>query len=144
MTSATDTAPRTVRVPDAFAGMGAQRQAGGRLPVYECSTCGREVVWATSKRTGRRYLAEVQRGQADQRFYIGANVHTDEACARRIAERDEFSAEVLRREVGARVHECMKAAQRLHNSGAITTDEYLGLLDLIEAAEAAARAEVLA
>lgn len=57
------------------AGVGAVRQGGGRLGVCLCNACGREVVWATSARTGRKYLANVSRGYLDQRFYVGADLH---------------------------------------------------------------------
>lgn len=67
---------RTHRSPDnTFAGVGAVHQTGGSLPIYICNECGRDVVWAESKRTGRKYLANVSRGYLGQRFYIAANVH---------------------------------------------------------------------
>lgn len=78
MTTQTQTTPtgRTRRSPDgAYAGTGAVRQHDGKLPIYICNTCGREVVWATSSKTGRKYLANISRGHLDQRFYIAASLH---------------------------------------------------------------------
>lgn len=67
---------RTHRSPDGmFAGGGAVNQHDGKLPIYVCNDCGREVVWATSNRTGRKYLANISHGANGFRFYIGANVH---------------------------------------------------------------------
>ncbi len=69
-------APRTTRDFDgAFATGGAVRQSGGSLPIYTCNACQGEVVWATSTRTGRKYLVNVSRGYNGNRFYIGSNVH---------------------------------------------------------------------
>lgn len=61
-----------------FASEGAVRQNGGSLPIYVCNECGADVVWATSKRTGRKYLANISHGYNGARFYIGANVHQDD------------------------------------------------------------------
>ena len=72
----TTTTPKTSRVPGAFASVGAVAQTEGSLPVYRHNACGDEVVWATSKRTGRKYLVSVSYGYHGQRFYVGRNVHT--------------------------------------------------------------------
>lgn len=61
-----------------FAGVGAVRQSSGSLPIYICNECGADVVWAESKRTGRKYLVTVSVGYKGQRFYVGANVHSDD------------------------------------------------------------------
>lgn len=67
---------RTHRSPDGvWANGGAVAQHDGKLPIYICNDCGREVVWATSARTGRKYLANISRGANGFRFYIGANIH---------------------------------------------------------------------
>jgi hypothetical protein len=67
---------RTTRSIDgAFAGVGAVHQTGGSLPIYTCNTCQHEVVWAESKRTGRKYLANVHRGYQGARFYVAASIH---------------------------------------------------------------------
>lgn len=78
-------AARTRRSPDrGYASVGAVRQGGGSLPTYFCNRDNTEVVWATSARTGRKYLANVSYGYKNQRYYIGANVHKcDEVLARR-------------------------------------------------------------
>lgn len=74
MTTTTERSARTRR-GEGYASVGAVAQRGGSLPVYICNTCGSEVAWATSSRTGRKYLANVRRGQAGQRYYIAASVH---------------------------------------------------------------------
>ena len=84
--------PRTRRVPKTFASEGAVRQNGGTLPVYVCNTCGHEVVWCESKRTGRPYLVSVTRGYHDQRFYMGHNVHPRDCGERRQAAIDQHAA----------------------------------------------------
>ncbi len=78
-------AARTRRSPDrGYATVGAVRQNGGSLPTYFCNRDNTEVVWATSARTGRKYLANVSYGYKNQRYYVGANVHKcDEVLARR-------------------------------------------------------------
>lgn len=65
---------------EGFASQGAVRQHGGALPIYICNTCHREVVWAESRRTGRKYLANVKRGYLGQRYYIGSDLHRKEDC----------------------------------------------------------------
>ena len=88
----------TTRVPDAYASQGAVRQNGGSLPIYRCGDCGADVVWVTSARTGREYLANVFSGYHRQRYYIGASLHGKE-CAERVAEYDAADPErVVRRE----------------------------------------------
>jgi hypothetical protein len=83
----TQTTGRTRRSPDgAYAGTGAVRQHDGTLPIYICNTCGREVVWATSAKTGRKYLANIARGHLDQRFYIAASLHD---CGPELRRREE-------------------------------------------------------
>lgn len=63
------TAFKNEKGENVYVGEGAQAQ-DGRLKLYTCNTCQREVVWATSKRTGKVYLVNVQRGYNDQRFYM--------------------------------------------------------------------------
>jgi hypothetical protein len=67
---------RTTRVPHRFVSPGGVRQTGGDLPLYVCNDCGREVVWAESRRTGRRYLANVVTSfRSGRSYYVGAVVH---------------------------------------------------------------------
>ena len=85
-----------------FADAGAAR--GESLPVYECNRCGRLVVWCTSRKTGRKYLAHTARHTSDGMtvdswWYNAGSVHTDEACqaeqdrkARDIAHIEEMDA----------------------------------------------------
>lgn len=72
-----------------YAGVGAVSQHEGSVPVHLCNTCGDEVVWVRSERTGRNYLANVSRGHHRQRYYIGANVHD---CADAVARRLGYSS----------------------------------------------------
>jgi hypothetical protein len=72
----TSTATSKTRRGTGYATTGAVRQTSGDLPVYICNACSAEVVWATSKRTGRKYLVNVSHGFHGQRFYVGADVHT--------------------------------------------------------------------
>lgn len=66
---------RTRRSPSgAYASGGAVTQ-DGHLAIYECTTCGNEVVWATSKKTGRKYLVNVRKGMSGTRYYVKANFH---------------------------------------------------------------------
>lgn len=70
------TTGRTHRSPDGiWATGGAVNQHDGKLPIYVCNACGMDVVWATSKRTGRKYLVNISHGANGFRFYIGANIH---------------------------------------------------------------------
>jgi hypothetical protein len=57
-----------------YASGGAQHQ-DGKLPIYDCNACGAEVVWATSNRTGRKYLANCYQGMNGTRFYVKASPH---------------------------------------------------------------------
>lgn len=59
-----------------YASPGAQaHQRGGLLAITRCRSCGAEIVFATSKRTGKRYPVSVSHGYKGQRFYMGHNVH---------------------------------------------------------------------
>jgi hypothetical protein len=53
---------------------GANRQ-DGQLKLYTCNTCHRLVVWATSARTGKLYLANVYQGESGIRYYVKASAH---------------------------------------------------------------------
>jgi hypothetical protein len=78
-----------------YAGPGAVRQHEGKLPIYVCNDCGREVVWATSAKTGRKYLANISHGAQGARFYIGANVHE--------CDRSRTPEAILDREIDAEI-----------------------------------------
>lgn len=67
----------------AYASGGAVTQ-DGLLPIYIHLACGRDVVWATSRKTGRKYLVNVYRGQAGQRFYVKHQPHKCQTEAPRI------------------------------------------------------------
>jgi len=74
-TTTTQRPARTRRDPDrGSVSEGVQRQ-DGTLPLYLCNTCGRRVVWATSRRTGRKYLVNVSTGAGGSDFYAKADLH---------------------------------------------------------------------
>lgn len=77
MTKTTTKPSRTSRVVrNGFpmsVGPGASAQDGD-LPLYQCNTCHGEVVWATSSRTGRKYLCNVYQGTV-VRYYVKRSVH---------------------------------------------------------------------
>jgi hypothetical protein len=71
----TERKPRTRRNDrGTFAGDGAVAQQGPK-PIYDCTTCGREVVWLESKKTGRHYLVNVSKGASGTRYYVSADLH---------------------------------------------------------------------
>ena len=81
MATTTERKPRTRRVErGTYADGGSVRQEGP-LPLYECTTCGREVVWATSTKTGRKYLVNTyQYGEAGsyglhRSYYVKSSPH---------------------------------------------------------------------
>lgn len=90
-----ETKQARTRRGEGFAGEGAQRQDGS-LPIYICNTCGKEVVWAESRRTGRKYLVSVQRGYKGQRFYAKSAPHPRDCGERMQAEIDRIEAEEAR------------------------------------------------
>lgn len=55
---------------------GSARQEGD-LKLYACNGCQRHVVWATSNRTGRKYLVNVYGGglSGGMRYYVKASAH---------------------------------------------------------------------
>lgn len=64
----------TALVPAIYATGGAVTQ-DGKLKIYSCNTCGQQVVWATSSRTGRMYLVNISHGALGQRFYMKHLTH---------------------------------------------------------------------
>lgn len=66
---------RTRRNPDGMYIDGGAVAQDGKLPAYLCNTCGADVVWATSNRTGRKYLANVYRNRNGARFYVKHQPH---------------------------------------------------------------------
>lgn len=113
----------TTKIPNQYASPGAVRQHGGTLPIHTCDTCGAEVVWAESRRSGRRYLANVSRGYHGQRFYVGADLHD---CAAVIAHRDALDDRLTK---GARIAELTAQAQEAMSRG--DKAEALRLVDLM-------------
>jgi hypothetical protein len=90
---------KTTRVPGRFVGPGGVRQHGGTLALYRCNTCGDDVVWAESRRTGQKYLANVSGNSATgSRYYIAASLHD---CGKRQDEYRERMLEETRKEIMA-------------------------------------------
>jgi hypothetical protein len=119
--------PRTSRSADgAFASMGAVRQNGGKLPIYVCNTCHHEVCWATSTRTGRKYLVNVRRGNLDQRYYIGSDIHR---CEEAMAVVNAIREEQAKHDAGQAVLGAMRSMRAKLTHGEITEDEYMTWLD---------------
>lgn len=64
----------------------------GPLPIYICNACRSQVVWATSSRTGRKYLVSISHSQSGARFYIKRNAHPRDCGERLEAELAEVRA----------------------------------------------------
>jgi hypothetical protein len=110
---------KTRRSPEnVWIGTGAVRQHDGELPLYICNACGSEVVWATSQRTGRSYLAAVSHGYNGARYYVAANLHD---CARVLARKSADAERYIAREVDedethAAIYR-MNMEERAHEAG---------------------------
>lgn len=116
---------RTHRSPDkGYASTGAVRQHAGSLPVYICNTCGREVVWVESKRTGKPYLVTVTRGYLDQRFYMGHNVHPRDCTA---DDRKVERYQAICRNIAA----ACRAISAAHQAGEVDKATLLDALDAL-------------
>ena len=50
------------------------------------------VVWAESKRTGRKYLVTVSRKRSGNDYYMANFLHTNEYCAEQAAKIAELAA----------------------------------------------------
>jgi hypothetical protein len=62
-----------------YAREGAIRQ-DGPLPITACKSCGCPIVWATSRKNGKRYPVSVA-GWEDV-YYVKSNLHSREVCTR--------------------------------------------------------------
>ena len=102
-----------------YVGEGAVRQDGS-LKLMRCQ-CGQDVVWATSKRTQRKYRVNVSRGASGARFYAKRNVHK---CDEYRAYMAQFAEADDRRTEGAALVDAMDLLQRTHAAGKLTDDEY--------------------
>lgn len=68
--------------------------SGGDTNLYLCNTCHGDVVWATSKRTGRKYLCNARSAYNGSWFFMGNDLHKcDEVLAQRKAA-DKVAAQV--------------------------------------------------
>lgn len=84
--------PRTRRNERGTYADGGAVNQDGNLPIYDCTTCGHEVVWATSARTGRKYLVNVSHGAQGSRFYMKHNVHPRDCAEHKTTAADDFAA----------------------------------------------------
>ena len=84
------------------------------LNVMTCNECQREVVWATSNRTGRMYLVNVSRGHLDQRFYVKADAHDCNVIHELHRQMDEAAAQAEKaQEFGEFFGRCQKTRSRI-------------------------------
>ena len=65
---------RMERTTDMWIGGGLNNQDGA-LEVVFCSRCGAHVVWATSKRTGKKYRVDVRISERGNRYYVKSDFH---------------------------------------------------------------------
>lgn len=87
----------------ATAGGGAVDQ-DGELPVFGCGKCGREIVKATSKKTGNKYWCEVFYKHSGRRFYVKKEAHTKEVCEKYLKESQEIIKETKERDEQLRIN----------------------------------------
>jgi hypothetical protein len=73
-----------------YATPGGVNQHDGKLPIRTCDRCGRDIVFPTSRRTGKRYPVTVSRNSMGARFYMGHNLHGRDCGERAEAERAEM------------------------------------------------------
>jgi hypothetical protein len=100
---------------------GVRGHSGGDTNLYICNTCQSEVVWATSARTGRRYLCNVRRSYNDGRFFMGNDLHN---CNEVITERDRVTDHLR----NADIAEAQQQVDNLRGVAAATL-ETLAMLD---------------
>ena len=74
----------------AYASGGAVAQDGS-LKVYYCGKCGRRIVWATSARTGGKYLVNVFDKNSGGMHYVKNQLHT---CEQEIKETTATAEEI--------------------------------------------------
>lgn len=117
-----------------YASPGAVNQKGGLLPIRRCQTCGDDIVFCKSARTGKSYPVSVSRGYVGQRFYIGANVHRCEATLARRAENEAHETAMI--EAKAQV-DTLKDMQAKLRAGEITRDDMIAWVEAGMPAEGA-------
>ena len=122
-----------------YASGGAQSQ-DGMLPIRNCKTCGNEIVFAKSLRTGKFYAVNISRGYHGQRFYVKANAHK---CAEVMAQREADTAAYERGEAAIALVSAYQArlAVVVESGGDAATDSELLAIEaeLIANAKAGAR-----
>lgn len=69
---------------------GGKVEQDGGLNLFECGKCGREIVKATSNRTGNKYWVEVFGNFKGKRFYVKHEPHTAENCEKKQKENQEM------------------------------------------------------
>ena len=70
---------------------GGKMQQDGGLNLFECGKCGREIVKATSTRTGNKYWCEVFGNYKGGRFYVKHTLHSKDNCDAKIKENQEMT-----------------------------------------------------
>jgi len=59
-----------------YASSGAVNQNGGTLPIRKCKTCGHEIVWCESRKTGKSYPVDVRYSRSGRApYYMGNDIH---------------------------------------------------------------------
>ena len=85
--------PMLIDGRQAYAHDGAVAQDGA-LKVYHCGKCKSRVVWATSTRTGGKYLVNVFDKKSGGMFYVKNQLHTAESCKNEINETTETAEHI--------------------------------------------------
>lgn len=79
---------------------GGKLEQDGGLDLFECGKCHREIVKATSNRTGNKYWCEVFGNFKGKRFYVKHEPHTKENCDKK-AQEDKEMMEYIANNFGA-------------------------------------------
>lgn len=105
----------------AYASGGAVAQ-DGMLKVYYCGKCGSRVVWATSARTGGKYLVNVFDKHSGGMHYVKNQLHNAESCKREISETTATADEI---------NAIAKKARRYAIMDAVGTDTFHTYQDVL-------------
>ena len=93
MNTTSSNMPMLIDGRQAYAHDGAVAQDGA-LKVYRCGKCKSRVVWATSARTGGKYLVNVFDKKSGGMFYVKNQLHTAESCKKEINETTVTAEEI--------------------------------------------------
>lgn len=70
---------------------GGKVQQDGGLDLFTCGKCGREIVKATSTRTGNKYWCEIFGNRNGGRFYVKHALHSKDNCDAKIKQNQEMT-----------------------------------------------------